>query len=144
MHTTVHVSGHASRVVFDSIHWLLAKVVARLKPSHFLSENWCCPSRKWKFMPKSALLIVASGLGFVSTSANISLVPTFLTLKFLWATRSSTQWYWVSTCLALPRPLHNRIEIPALSMFTSLSVLIPQSKAVEASPSKLPAPLTSE
>lgn len=93
------VTSDASRVVLDPLHrrvqilvhmvqpllffHLLPKVVARLKPSHFLSDNWCCPSRKWKFIPRSALFIVASGTGFVSTSANISLVPTFLILKFL-------------------------------------------------------------
>ena len=161
MHATVHISGHASRVKNDSMLWrvdmlctgiyanlsvhLLQKVVARLKPFHFLSDSWCCPSRKWKFIPRSALFIVASGTGFVSTSANISLVPTFLILKFFWATRSCTQWNWVSTCLAFPKPLREPIEIPALaSIFTSLIVLIPQSKAVETSPSKLLAPLTSE
>ena len=98
------VTSDASRVVLDPLHrraqilvhmvqpmllvHLLPKVVARLKPSHFLNDTWCCPS--WNFIPRSALFIIASGTGFLRTSANRSLVPTFLILKILWVTRSCT------------------------------------------------------
>ena len=47
--------------------------------------------------------------------------------------------------LSIDVPRREPMEIPALaSIFTSFSVLIPQSNAVETSPSKLLAPLTSE